>query len=110
LLSNPTSSAKSIGVHMNIIILFHVWGFLDNVTWALSRGGAVVHCCASLATQQFKRKAYQQHCCARDNSHGDVSMVTGLLSMDFYWYDQCVWKSLESRRVYLATDSFWLED
>jgi hypothetical protein len=48
------------------------------VAWALSRGGAVVHCCVSLATQQFKRKAYQQHCGARDNNHGDVYMVTGL--------------------------------
>jgi hypothetical protein len=60
--------------------MLHVWGFLGRVTWALSRGGAVVHCCVSLATQQFKRNAYQQHCCARNNSHGDVSMVTGLLS------------------------------
>jgi hypothetical protein len=69
-----------------VITLLHVWGFLGSVAWALSRGGEVVHCCVSLATQQFKRKAYQQHCCACDSSHGDVSMVTGWLSMDFYWY------------------------
>jgi hypothetical protein len=42
----------------------------------------VVHCCVSLATRQFKRKAYQQQCGARDNNHGDVSMVTGLLSAE----------------------------
>jgi hypothetical protein len=67
-------------------ILLHVWGFLGNVAWALSRNNAVVHCYIFLATQQFKRKAYQQNCCARDNSHEDVSMVTGWSSMDFYWY------------------------
>jgi hypothetical protein len=83
-LCSPAGRIRESGTN----ILLHVWGFLGNVTWALSRGGAVVHCCVSLTTQQFKRKAYQQHCCARDNSHGDVSMVTGLLSMDFYWYRQ----------------------
>jgi hypothetical protein len=78
-----------------------VWGFLGNITWALSHNNAVVHCYVSLATQQFKRRAYLQHCYARDNRHGDVSIVTSLLSMDFYWYSQslfgnrlvqmCVW-------------------
>jgi hypothetical protein len=42
------------------------------VTWALSRNNTVVHCCVTLATQQFKRKTYPQHCKARDNRHGDV--------------------------------------
>jgi hypothetical protein len=40
----------------------------------------------SLAIQQFKRRAYPQHCYARDNRHGDVSVVTGLLSTNFYWF------------------------
>jgi hypothetical protein len=68
--------------------MLHVWDFLGNVTWALSRNNAVVHRYASLATQQFKRRAYPQHCYARDNRHGDVSIVTSLLSTDFYWYSQ----------------------
>jgi hypothetical protein len=72
----------------------------------------VVHCCVSLATHQFKRKAYQQHCCARDNSHEYVSMVTGLLST--WTSTDIVSVFLEFARVqtcvYLATDSFWLED
>jgi hypothetical protein len=38
----------------------------------------------SLATQQFNWKAYPQHCYVRDSRHRDVSMVTRLLSMDFY--------------------------
>jgi hypothetical protein len=79
---------------------------------ALSRNNAMVHCYVYLATQQFKRRAYPQHCYARDNSHGDVSMVTGLLSTDFYWFSQSVyWKSQRvDVRVCLATDSFWLEE
>jgi hypothetical protein len=40
----------------------------------------------SIATQQFKQRAYQQHCYVRDNGHGNVSMVTGLLSTDIYWF------------------------
>jgi hypothetical protein len=80
--------------------MLHMWCFLGRVAWELSRGGAVVHCCVSLATQQFKRKAYQQHCCARDNSHGDFSMVTGSLST---WTStdivSRVLKSRESRRA-----------
>jgi hypothetical protein len=87
--------------------MLHVWGFLGNVTWALSRNNAVAHCYISLATQQFKRKAYQQNCCARDNSHEDVSMVTGWLFMDFYWYRQ---SGFEIVLVYLATDSCWFEE
>jgi hypothetical protein len=43
-----------------------VWGFLGNVTWVLSRNNAVVHCYVSLETQQFKLRACQQHCCARE--------------------------------------------
>jgi hypothetical protein len=44
----------------------------------------------SLATQQFKRRAYPQHCYVRENRQGDVSMVTRLLSWDFYWFSQFV--------------------
>jgi hypothetical protein len=85
----------------SLSILLHVWGFLGNVTWALSRNNAVVYFYVSLATQQFKQRACQQHCCARDNTHGDVPMATGLLSSDFYWFSRvleitgcrraCVW-------------------
>jgi hypothetical protein len=97
-----TSTAQSC-----YTITLHVWGFLGNVTWALSRNNAVVHCYVSLATQEFKRKAYQQHCCARDNSHGDVSMVTGLLSSNFDWYRQCVFEITRVQTcVCLATDTF----
>jgi hypothetical protein len=91
-------------------ILLHMWGFLGYVTWALSRNNAVVHCYVSLATQQFKRRAYLQHCYARDNTHGDVSMVTGLLSTDFYWFvgSQCL-EIAEYRRVcvWLRTPVGW---
>jgi hypothetical protein len=80
-------------------ILLHVWGFLGKVTWALSRNNAVVYCYVSLATQQFKRSAYPQHCCARDNSNGDVSMVTGLLSSNFYWFSQSCLEIAECRRA-----------
>jgi hypothetical protein len=65
------------GLYLDRIILLHVWGFLGDVTWALSRNDAVVHFNVSLATQQFKRRAYPQHCYRRDNRHGDVSMATG---------------------------------
>jgi hypothetical protein len=64
------------------IILLHVWGFLGDVTWALPRTNSVVHFYVSLATQQFKRRAYPQHCYVRDNGHGNVFMITGLLSSD----------------------------
>jgi hypothetical protein len=37
----------------------------------------------SLATQQFKRRAYTQYCYARENRLEYVSIVTGLLSTDF---------------------------
>jgi hypothetical protein len=67
--------------------------------WALSRNNAVVHCCVSLTTQQFKQRTYQQHCYARDNRHGDVSMVTGLLSTDFCWYSQSCLKIAARRRA-----------
>jgi hypothetical protein len=48
---------------------------------ALSRNNGIVqHCCVSLATQQLKRRAYQQqHCYARNNRHRDVIMVFGIL-------------------------------
>jgi hypothetical protein len=72
------------------LVLLRVWGFLGDVTWTLSRNNAVVHRYVSLATQQFKRRVYPQHCYARDNRHGDVSMVTGLLSSDFYGFSQSV--------------------
>jgi hypothetical protein len=85
-------------------------GFLGDVMWALSRNNAVVHCYVSLATQQFKRRAYPQHCYACDNRHGDVSMVTGLLSTDFYWFvvSQCL-EIAECRRacVWLGTPFGW---
>jgi hypothetical protein len=76
------------GMHKPLIplILLHVSGFLGSVAWALSRGGAVVHCCVSFATQQYRR-VYQQHCCARDNRHGDV-YVHGIVVFD--WYRQCL--------------------
>jgi hypothetical protein len=67
----------------------------------------------SLATQQFKRRAYPQHCYGHDNRHRDVSMVTRLLCTDFYWFvvSPCL-EIAECKRVCvcLATDSFWLED
>jgi hypothetical protein len=65
----------------------------------------------SLATQQFKRRAYAQHCYVRDNRGGHVSMVTGLLSTDFYWFvvSPCL-EIAECRCVCLATDCCWLED
>jgi hypothetical protein len=47
--------------------------------WALSRNNAAVHCYVFLATQQFRRRAYQQHCYARNNRPRDVSMVFGIL-------------------------------
>jgi hypothetical protein len=94
------------------MLLLHVWGFLGNVTWALSCNNAVVHFYVSLATQQLKRRAYSQHCHARDNRHGDVSMVTGLLSTDFYWFvvSPCLEIPSVDARVCLATDSFWVYD
>jgi hypothetical protein len=88
-----------------------MWGFLGDVTWAVSRNNAVVHCYVSLATQQLKRRAYPQHCYASDNRHRDVSMVRGLLSREFYWFVVSrVWK-LPSVDVFLclATDYCWLE-
>jgi hypothetical protein len=90
------------------MLLLHVWGFFGNVTWALSGNNAVVHCYVSLATQQFKRRAYQQHCYARDNRHGDVSVVTGL-STDFYWFSQSCLEIAECRRVcvWLRTAVSW---
>jgi hypothetical protein len=84
---------------LHAMIMLHVWGFLGNVTWALSRNNAVVQCYVSLAKQQFKRRAYPQHCYARDNRHGDVSMFTGLLSSDFYWYSQSCLEIAECRRA-----------
>jgi hypothetical protein len=43
------------------VILLHVLDFLGSVTLAPSRNNGIVqHCCVSLATQQLKRKAYQQ--------------------------------------------------
>jgi hypothetical protein len=91
-------------------IMLHLWGFLGDVTWALSRNSAVVHCYAPLATQQFKRRACPQHCYARDSRHRDVSMVTGLLSTDFYWFvvSPCL-EIAECRRacVWLRTPFGW---
>jgi hypothetical protein len=90
--------------HINILL--HVWGFLGDVTWALSRNSSVVHCYVSLATQQFKRRAYQQHCYARNNRHRRFYVLrnsTDIVSR--------VWKSPSADvLVCLATDSFWLED
>jgi hypothetical protein len=37
-------------------------------------------------------------------------MVTGWTSVNFYGYNSRVWRSVRCRRVYLAADSFWLED
>jgi hypothetical protein len=37
-------------------------------------------------------------------------MVTGWMSVNFYGYNSRVWGSVGCRRVYLAADSFWLED
>jgi hypothetical protein len=63
----------------------------------------MVHCYVSLATQQFKRRAYSQHCYARNNRHGDVSMVTGLLSTDSYRFSQ---SCLEIARVHTCVCVF----
>jgi hypothetical protein len=106
---------------MHETILLHVWGFLGDVTWALSHNNAVVHCYVSLATQQFLRMGYPQHCYERDNRHGNVSIVTGLLSTDFCWFvvSPCLeiaecrrvcLEIAECRRVCLATDCCRLED
>jgi hypothetical protein len=37
-------------------------------------------------------------------------MVTGWMSVNFYGYNSRVWRSVGCRRVYLAADSFRLED
>jgi hypothetical protein len=88
-------------------ILLHVWGFLGQVMWALLRNNAVVHCYISLAMQQFKWRAYQQHCYARNNRHRDVSMVFGILLI----LSVLVWKeSGADVRACLAMDSSWLEE
>jgi hypothetical protein len=87
--------------------MFHVWGFLGDVTWALSRNNAVGHCYVSLATQQLKRRAYQQLCYARNNRHRDVSMVFGILLILSVVFGN---RASADVRVCLAMDSFWLED
>jgi hypothetical protein len=91
------------------MILLHVWGFLGDVTWALSHK-AVVHCSVSFATQQCKWRAYSQHCYAHDSRHGDVSVVTGLLFTDFCWFaiSPCL-EIAECRRtcVWLRTPVGW---
>jgi hypothetical protein len=54
----------------------------------------------------------KQHCYARNNSHGDVSVVTGLVVFE-HLLILPVWFGIHSSTdvlVYLAMASFWLED
>jgi hypothetical protein len=47
---------------------------------ALSRNNGIVqHCCVSLATQQLKRRAYQQAAWLRTQQYTHVTMVFGIL-------------------------------
>jgi hypothetical protein len=83
-------------------ILLHVWGFLAEVTWALSRNNAVVHCYLSLATQQYwalLASLSSNNVISSIVTHTTIDTETLLWYSEFYWHHQYVWKSLKSRRA-----------
>jgi hypothetical protein len=89
------------------IILLHVRFPWQRDVGVLSRNNGIVqHCCVSLATQQLKRRAYQQAAWLRTQKYTHVSMVFGILLTSPVCFEI---RSSADVCVYLATDSFWLE-
>jgi hypothetical protein len=101
-----------------LVILLHVRFPWQHDVGALSRNNGIVqHCCVSIVTQHYwtalaslaDNNVNKQHCYARNNRQAVPWLRDGCLrtSTDM---TTVFWNSLECRRVYLATDSFWLED
>jgi hypothetical protein len=51
-----------------------------------------------------------QHCCARNNGRALLWIWRGDIKGTWNELVSRVWRSVGCRRVYLAADSFWLED